>query len=161
MIELLVAVLVVGIGVLGVTGLQMVSLQNNRSALLRGEAVQLAYDMMDRVRANPDGDYGGLAIGDVPPAVGNDCIAADCSVADMTAFDQASWKCALGNFSGEAVCAALRGAGALPPADTQPGLPSGDGAVDVDAGSRRVTITVRWQEPNAPNPTNIVIESQG
>src|SRR5262245_61755673 len=33
MIELLVAVLVMGIGVLGITGLQMVSLQNNRGAL--------------------------------------------------------------------------------------------------------------------------------
>ena len=35
MIELLVAVLVMGIGVLGITGLQMVSLQNNRGALVR------------------------------------------------------------------------------------------------------------------------------
>jgi len=55
MIELLVAVLVMGIGVLGITGLQMVSLQNNRGALLRSEAVMLAYDMLDRIRANPVG----------------------------------------------------------------------------------------------------------
>ena len=45
MIELLVAVLVMGIGVLGVSALQLVSLQNNRSALVQSEAVQYAYDV--------------------------------------------------------------------------------------------------------------------
>ena len=60
MIELLVAVLVMGIGVLGITGLQMVSLQNNRGALTRADAVQLAYDMLDRMRANPGAAYAGL-----------------------------------------------------------------------------------------------------
>ena len=53
MMELLVAVLVMGIGVLGVTGLQLVSLQNNQGSLVRAEAVQLAYGMLDRIRVNP------------------------------------------------------------------------------------------------------------
>ena len=66
MIELLVAVLVMGIGVLGITGLQMVSLQNNRGALVRAEAVQLAYDMLDRIRANPGANYGPLNLGARP-----------------------------------------------------------------------------------------------
>ena len=52
LIEILVAVLVMGVGVLGVTGLQMVSLQNNRDALLRTEALQMAYDI-DRVDNGP------------------------------------------------------------------------------------------------------------
>jgi len=45
----------------------------------------------------------------------------------------------------------------------QPGLPSGDGAIDVvgAAPNQVVRITVRWQEPNAANPTTIVIDSQG
>ena len=51
MIELLVAVLVMGIGVLGITALQMVSLQNNRGALMRSEATLRTYDVMDRIRA--------------------------------------------------------------------------------------------------------------
>jgi len=159
MIELLVAVLVMGIGVLGITGLQMVSLQNNRTALLRGEAVQLAYDMMDRIRANPGGNYGGLALGDTPPAATN-CLASNCTEAQMAAFDQASWKCSLGDFNADAVCAALRAAGALPGGNGQPGLPSGDGSVQVDAANRVVTVTVRWQETNAPAPMSFAIESQ-
>jgi len=61
MIELLVAVLVMSIGVLGIAALQMVSLQNNRAALVRAEAVALAYDMMDRIRVNPLGTPPGAA----------------------------------------------------------------------------------------------------
>jgi Tfp pilus assembly protein PilV len=116
----------------------MVSLRTTTSA--RGEAVQLAYDMMDRIRANPAGDYDGLAIGDVPPATAN-CLAGNCTEAQMAAFDQASWKCSLGNFNANAVCTALRAAGALPSGAVQPGLPSGDGAIAVDAATRVVTVT--------------------
>src|SRR5262245_64878000 len=87
MIELLVAVLVVGIGVLGATGLQMVSLQQNRGAAQRSVAVQLAYDIMDRIRANPNGNYGGLALGAAPPAAPN-CLGGACSQAQMVSFDQ-------------------------------------------------------------------------
>ena len=70
--EVLVAVFVMGIAVLGIASLQLVSMQNNQGALMRSEAVQLAYDMMDRVRANPVGAvpgqaYDGLDIGDAPP----------------------------------------------------------------------------------------------
>ena len=88
MIELLVAVLVLAIGVLGITALQMVSLQNNRGALFRAEAVQLAYDMMDRIRANPEGAlpgaaYDGLAIADAPPG-GANCVTANCSQAQSS-----------------------------------------------------------------------------
>ena len=97
MIELLVAVLVVGIGVLGATGLQMISLQHNRGAVLRSEAVQLAYDIMDRIRANPNGNYSGLNLTSPPPAAPN-CLGGVCTEAQMAAFDQASWKCSLGNF---------------------------------------------------------------
>ena len=160
MIELLVAVLVMGIGVLGITGLQLLSLQNNRGALLRGEAVQLAYDIMDRIRANPGANYDGLDLADAPPATA-DCNANICTEAQMVTFDQAVWKCSLGNFNANAGCVALRAAGVLPPVQDQPGLPSGDGALEVDGATGVVTVTVQWQEPNLPDLTSIVIESQG
>jgi type IV pilus assembly protein PilV len=163
MIEVLVAVLVMGIGVLGVAGLQMVSLQNNRAALVRAEAVTLAYDMMDRIRANPAGAptgaaYGGLGLGDAPPGATN-CLAADCSAAQMVAFDQASWKCLLGAHHGDATCQGLRAAGALPPVADQPGLPNGDGAIAVNAAGV-VRITVQWVDPGDQIQT-VVLDSQG
>ena len=162
MIELLVAVLVLAIGVLGITALQMVSLQNNRGALFRAEAVQLAYDMMDRIRANPEGAvpgaaYDGLALAAAPPGAAN-CHAGNCSQAQMVTFDQAVWKCSLGNFNDDAQCVAFRGAGVLPPEDDQPGLPEGDGSIAVD-GAGVVTITVQWTEPDG-QVGSVTIDSQ-
>ncbi len=162
MIELLVAVLIMGIGVLGVSALQLVSLQNNRGALVQSEAVQLAYDMMDRIRANPEGAvpgaaYDGLALTDAPPG-GVDCVANNCSQAQMVTFDQALWKCSLGAFNDDATCVAFRTNDVLPPATAQPGLPGGDGSIAVD-GAGLVTISVTWQEPDGQART-IVIESQ-
>jgi len=164
MIELLVAVLVMGIGVLGITGLQMVSLQNNRGALMRAEAVELAYDMMDRIRANPIGTppgnaYNGVALGDTPAAPTN-CNAGNCTEAQMAGFDLAVWKCSLGNYNADGVCTTLRDNGVLPPVTAQPGLPSGDGSIAVDNATGVITITIQWQEPNTPNLTSIVIDSQ-
>jgi len=160
MIELLVAVLVMGIGVLGITGLQMVSLQNNRGALVRAEAVQLAYDMLDRVRANPGANYGPLNLG-APPVAPTNCHTNDCTQAQMMAFDQAVWKCSLGLWNTNASCTPLRNGVILPVVANQPGLPSGDGQIAVNAGTGIVTITVQWQEANQPNPTSISIDSQG
>lgn len=162
MIELLVAVLVMGIGVLGITGLQMVSLQNNRAALLRAEATQLAYDMMDRVRANPAGApagaaYDGLDLDDAP-AGGVDCVAGACTAAQMVTFDQSLWKCQLGNWNDEAVCEGYRDGVVLPTADAQPGLPDGDGAIAVD-GAGVVTVTVQWTGANGVLQT-VTIDSQ-
>ncbi|HEY5645614.1 MAG TPA: type IV pilus modification protein PilV [Pseudomonadales bacterium] len=163
LIELLVAVLVLAIGVLGITALQMVSLQNNRGALYRAEAVQLAYDMMDRIRANPEGAvpgaaYDGLALAAGPPAA-SDCVASNCSQAQMVAFDQAVWKCSLGGFNEDAQCLAFRGADVLPPEADQPGLPEGDGSIAVDAAGV-VTVTVSWQESDGQVAT-VTVESQG
>jgi len=163
MIELLVAVLVMGIGVLGITALQLVSLQNNQGALLRAEAVQLAYDMMDRIRANPVGvplgqPYGGLDVGDDPPSSSN-CNAANCSANDMVAFDQAVWKCSLGGHNEHSNCDGLRTNGVLPPEADQPGLPDGDGSVAVAAATGIITIRVQWTDRDG-STQNITINSR-
>lgn len=168
MIELLVAVLVMGIGVLGITGLQMVSLQNNRGALLRSEAVVLAYDMLDRVRSNPMDDaaaglaaghsYAGVAIGSGPPA-STDCNANNCSGTEMASFDQRVWKCSLGSYVEDGNCTSLHASGVLPPPTAQPGLPNGDGSIAID-GDGVLTVTVQWDDPNA-GQREIAVQSQG
>jgi hypothetical protein len=136
----------------------MVSLQNNRGALVRAEASVRAYDLLDRIRANPNGNYDGVAFGDAPPAW-QDCLAANCPTpAAMAAFDLAVWKCSLGIHNADANCVAARAAGAVPPIAAQPGLPSGDGSVAVNGNT--VTVSVRWQEPNAAAPLVISFDSQ-
>lgn len=54
MVELLVALLIVSVGLLGIAGLQAYGLQANHSAYLRSQATVLAYDALDRMRANVD-----------------------------------------------------------------------------------------------------------
>src|SRR5574343_439121 len=52
LIEVLIAMLVLAIGLLGLATLQTYSLRSNLSAYTRGQATQLLYDMSDRMRAN-------------------------------------------------------------------------------------------------------------
>lgn len=52
LVEILVALLVLSIGLLGLAGLQTLSLRFNTSAAQRTQATALAYDFADRLRAN-------------------------------------------------------------------------------------------------------------
>lgn len=61
LIEVLVAVLVLSIGLLGLAGVQLISMRNSNSALSKVQANTLGNDILDRMRANRgaalDGDY--------------------------------------------------------------------------------------------------------
>jgi len=52
LLEVLITVVILAIGLLGLAGLQTSGLKNNHSAYQRSQATLLAYDMIDRVRAN-------------------------------------------------------------------------------------------------------------
>jgi type IV pilus assembly protein PilV len=52
LVESLVALVVMSVGMLGIASLYVTSLQTNRSALTRSQAVTLVNDMADRIRAN-------------------------------------------------------------------------------------------------------------
>jgi type IV pilus assembly protein PilV len=52
LIEVMVAVLVLSIGLLGVAGMQISSLKGGNDALVRAQAVLGAEDILDRMRAN-------------------------------------------------------------------------------------------------------------
>lgn len=61
LIEILVAIVIGAIGLLGVARLQLVTMQHNSASQHRSVAIQLASDMLERMRANQDavnaGDY--------------------------------------------------------------------------------------------------------
>lgn len=143
LLELLVAVLVIGVGAMGVAKLQLQSAQNNRAALQVSMATSLAEDMLEQLHANPSASYAGIDFGSAPPSF-VDCRQRDCTSAEIADFDVVVWKCALGRWRTRAPCAAARTAGLLAAAQLQPGLPDGDGAVSIDA-SGLATATVRWQ----------------
>lgn len=66
MLEVMVSIVVIALGLLGLAGLQMVSLKSSNTAYLRSQATILAYDIADRMRANQlaamSGNYN-IAIG--------------------------------------------------------------------------------------------------
>jgi len=53
LIEVVIAVLILAIGMLGVGAMQTVALRNSQSALERSQAVMLSYSALDLLRANP------------------------------------------------------------------------------------------------------------
>lgn len=52
LVEALVALVVLSIGLLGVAALQLTSLRSNHGSAMRSQATFLAYDIIDRMRAN-------------------------------------------------------------------------------------------------------------
>ena len=97
LIEILIAVVILSIGLLGLASLQSTGLRFNQSAAMRSQATILAYDMSDRMRANIDGVEAGDYLADseaVPSAVGSCHTTGGCTVAEMAADDIATWDAA-------------------------------------------------------------------
>ena len=112
--EVLIALLVLSIGLLGMAALQAVSLKSNHGAYQRTQATFLAYDMMDRMRANRTS---ALAENyNITMATAN------LSGSTLAVTDVNDW---LNNF-----VSAL--------------LPSGDGSIDCDSATSICTIIVQW-----------------
>lgn len=53
LVEVLVAMVIFAIGMLGLAGMQGIALKDNNDAYMRSQAVFFAYDMGDRIRVNP------------------------------------------------------------------------------------------------------------
>jgi type IV pilus modification protein PilV len=88
LLEALIALLLMGLTLLGFGLMQMESLQANNESYARTEARILLISMAERIQANPDGvdDYAGLDT----ESAGNpgNC---PCSVAELAARDVAVW----------------------------------------------------------------------
>ncbi len=153
LIEVLVAILIVAVGILGVAGMQVVSLQQNRNALLRDQALQLGNDILDRMRANALTDYATVEFVDEPAASKN-CNDESCDRNEMSEFDIAQWKCSLNpiNSSDEvyAICTDF--------GITNASLPQGKGSIERD-GSVHV-ITVEWVNDREGNVSQISLRTR-
>jgi type IV pilus assembly protein PilV len=88
LVEVLIALIIMSVGMLGIAGLYVHSMQAGRTSLFRHHAVTLAGDIADRIRANPRGGAAYAAAG-----ADNNCVAGgiDCSAAEMAAHDVSLW----------------------------------------------------------------------
>lgn len=126
MVEVLVALAVLAIGLLGIAALYLDSLRAGRTAIYRTQAVNLAADLGDRIRANRGAVVSyEAALADDPDTVPACDSGGPCTRDEMAQNDLAVWKDSL---------AAL--------------LPAGEGSVAVTPGNPSVyVITVQWTEP--------------
>lgn len=134
LLEVLVAIVVLSVGLLGLAGLQANSLNNNQTAYYRSIATQQAYDMADRIRSNIGttgvggvraGNYDSLSTMPTNPT----CNATSgCTPSQMATRDFFQWR-----------------------TNTQTLLPSGTGTVvgTVVGTVRTFVITVSWTEKTA------------
>lgn len=95
MLEALVALLVLSIGLLGLAMLQVQGMRFNSDAYFRTQATLLAYDIIERMRANIKGVDDGEYIKAPPSGTVRDCDANTCSNAELAAYDLDRWNKAL------------------------------------------------------------------
>jgi type IV pilus assembly protein PilV len=124
LIEVLVALLVLSIGLLGLAALQTFGMKFNQQSYQRTQAVFQTYDIIDRIRANPagkiSGSYDSVAAGSIP-AVSTNCASTTCDTSQLATYDINRWNTANSQLLGQ-----------------------GRGAITT-SGSRR-TITITWIE---------------
>jgi type IV pilus assembly protein PilV len=130
MVEVLVALLVLSIGLLGLAALQTTSLQYNTGSYFRTQATFLAYDIIDRMRANStaivDADGNGY---DQPTSsavtITVNCDSSSCTSAELATYDVKKWY--------DRAVAMLPNATVTPP------------TININS-TRAATITIRWME---------------
>lgn len=137
LVEVLIALIIMSVGMLGIAGLYVQSMQAGRTSMFRHHAVTLAGDVADRIRANPRAGAAYAGAG-----ADNGCIAtgADCNEAEMAAQDILVWD--------------------RQAADS---LPNGDVTVAFDNAvvPPLYTITVAWDEPGAQLNYSVSIPVMG
>jgi type IV pilus assembly protein PilV len=170
LVEVLVSLLVISIGLLGVAKLVLAAMKANDSAYFRGQATNLAYAILDDIRANraallvtpgyqvaygPDAEPATLCTAGVV-----------CNPTQQAAYDVWVWKCRLSaaNNNVENAC--------NPSGVTLGALPSGDGQIVLNniGNQWMATITVRWDDSvaawafgtpaaAAPDPMTFTLET--
>jgi type IV pilus assembly protein PilV len=92
LLEVLVALVVLSIGLLGLSGLQTLGLRNNHSAMLRSQATLLTTEIIDRMRANRDAAADGfynIEFSDSSPGVS---CTSKCNPLRVARADLTSWR---------------------------------------------------------------------
>lgn len=136
LIEVLMALFVFTIGILGIAKLQEVSISNSYDAYLATQAMVLMADIIDRMRANRTQaltDAYAINFQSSPPA--NTPCFPICSAEQISKLDLLEWKCGLGKYFEEEFCEGLV---------TQATLPNGDGEIEVFDAHQQTKVTIKW-----------------
>lgn len=142
LLEVLVALLVFSVGVIGIAGLQLLGVSNSRDAYFRTQAVMLSYDIADRMRANQDG-VGDGEYDDVTGALNNACrTTAGCTPAQMAADDVALWRQSIADF--------LPGGEGTVCIDSTPNDGTGQASPSCDGTGNQYVVKIWWVDNRDP-----------
>jgi len=134
LVEVLIALIILSVGMLGIAGLYVQSMQAGRTSMFRHNAVTLVGDIADRIRANPSAGAAYTAT----TGADNDCVGGDvnCTPAEMAAQDIDLWQ-----------------------EQADASLPNGTVTVTLDGSvvPPSYQITVGWDEPGESPTFTIVI----
>lgn len=128
LIEVMIAVLVLAVGILGAGALQTMGLQTTQGAYFRSQGIILAEDIVDRMRANRTAPALAAYVQGVPaiqPNFGCLTAAGGCTPVQMANIDMWNWNVAL---------SALPGGAGVVVAGADPADPNG------------YVVTVSWNE---------------
>lgn len=144
LLEVLIALLVLALGLLGLAALQNLSLRFTNESYGRTQATLMIYEIIDRMRANPTGvalgHYNGYTVWLTSPPAFSDCSSTPCNPAAMANYDVGQWMTAITQRS-----VLVQGAGRIEP------IP----------GTQRFDISVRWAESETPDlPQTQVVRVQ-
>jgi type IV pilus assembly protein PilV len=129
LLEFLITLLIVSFALLGIAALIGSSLKYNQSAGYRSEAVILAGDIIDRMRANRAAAEGANPS---PYTLGIATTTPVCTAASTVATcDLNAWRSELAT-----------------------SFPSGTGSVALDAATNKVTVVVRWNDSRVERTIN-------
>lgn len=147
LLEVLIALVVLSVGLLGIAAMMNFSLKSNDSAYMRTQAETLAYNIIDRMRANQNGALNGsynISIGTQVSSPPN-CVTSSntCTSAQIAQYDLNAWKTNL--------------------ASTANGMPCGDGSVSLkpNNGIYEITVTVQWDDSRAQNGSGLGAPTTG
>jgi type IV pilus assembly protein PilV len=146
LIEVLISVLILSVGLLGASGLQLRGLDANRNAFFRTEATQLANDIANSIQVNKTTSYSDIALTTTPTVV-IDCTANNCS--QMAAYDTAQWLCSINSINATddstyTACSNLNIVGVLP-----------NGKASMVKNGNEYAITVQWSDISTSTASSV------
>jgi len=133
MIEVLLAVVVLAIGLLAGSKMQLLGLNATQGAMMRSHATMAVNDIIDRMRVNPDGVLAGAYDGastDSPPADPN-CADLGCSPTELAQHDLRVWSSYFGKAQGT---------------DTAVAIHKAVGEITVATADQVRIVSVSWEE---------------
>jgi len=99
LLEVLIALLILAVGLLGMASLMLHSMKSNQSSYQRTQASLLAYDMAERLRLNPtiatSGGTNYVIASTASPGSAVTCPSGTCTAAQSSAVDVYEWSKAI------------------------------------------------------------------